>query len=56
MELKSSVYKKCIQIAIFGVFVAAILTLSVAPIASVARASNRLAFDCERREREVVFR
>jgi len=48
MELKSSVCKKCILLAMFGLFVAAILTLSVAPIASAAGAGNALAFDCER--------
>ena len=56
MELRSSVCKKCIQIAMFGLFVAAILTLSVAPIASAAGAGNALSFDCEGREREVVFK
>ena len=56
MELRSSVCKKGIQIAMFEFFVAAILTQSVAPIASAAGAGNALAFDCERREREVVFR
>lgn len=56
MEFKRRVCRKCIQMVKFGLFVAAIRTLAVAPLASVAGASNALAFDCEGREREAVLR
>ena len=55
MKSKKIFHKKNILIATFGLLVAALLTLSVAPIASAAGAGNALASDCAG-EKRGIFR